>query len=113
MHDYIKTNAMGNAYIDLSALTRDQAAAIQEITVEEYTEGRGEEARDIKRTKFKLAEKRGSLELLGKYLKMFTDKVEHAGTLKHTHVDTNNLTDEQLAQIENLVESAATGSNQG
>lgn len=74
MHDYI-TVQDGDAYVDLSKLSREQAAAIQELTVEEYTEGRGEEKRDIKRTKFKLNDKRGALELLGKNLKIFTDKV--------------------------------------
>jgi hypothetical protein len=31
--------------------------------------------------KIKIADKRGSLELLGRYLKLFTDKVEHSGSL--------------------------------
>lgn len=105
MKDYIKINN-GDPYVDFSALTRDQAAAIQEVTVEEYTEGRGEDKRDIKRTKFKLAEKRGSLELLGKYLKLFTDRVEHTGTITHEHFDASKLTDEQLAEADKLIESA-------
>jgi phage terminase small subunit len=73
MLDYVGVKD-GDAYIDLSKLTRDQAAAIQEITVDEYMEGRGEGARNIKRTRFKLADKRGSLELLGKHVRLFTDK---------------------------------------
>lgn len=78
MLDYIKVQD-GDAFIDLSKLTREHAAAIQELTVEEYTEGRGEEKRDIKKTRFKLCDKRGSLELLGRYLKLFTDRVEAGG----------------------------------
>lgn len=31
--------------------------------------------------KIKIADKRGSLELLGRYLKLFVDKVEHSGSL--------------------------------
>jgi phage terminase small subunit len=88
MHDYIKVQD-SDAYIDFSALTRDQAAAIQEITVEEYTEGKGEDKRNIKRTKFKLHDKRGPLELIGKNLKMFTDKVEHSGEVTYTEVLTS------------------------
>jgi phage terminase small subunit len=79
MLDYIRTDSGGSAYIDLSALTREQAAAIQEITVDEYTEGRGDEAREVKRTRFKLGDKRGSLELLGKYLKLWIDRTESSG----------------------------------
>lgn len=92
MEDYIGVKD-GDAYVDLSAVNRDQFAAVQEITVEEYTEGRGEDKRDIKRTKFKLADKRGSLELLGKHLKLFTEKHE----LKLENLE--SLSDEQLAVL--------------
>jgi phage terminase small subunit len=78
MLDYIRVQD-GDAYVDLSSMTREQAAAIQELTVEEYAEGRGEDKRDVKRTRFKLAEKRGALELLGKHLKLFTAKTEIKG----------------------------------
>lgn len=78
MLDYIRIQG-GNAYIDLSKLSREQAAAIQEITVDEYTEGRGDDARDVKRIRFKLADKRGSLELLGKHLRLFAEKHEVSG----------------------------------
>jgi len=63
--------------VDLSKLTRGQAAAIQEITVDAYTEGRGEQAREVKRTRFKLADKRGALELLGKHLKLWVERTEN------------------------------------
>ena len=49
MQDFITVQADGSAYTDLSKLTRDQAAAIQEITVNQYTEGRGDAARNVKR----------------------------------------------------------------
>ena len=80
MQDYI-TIRDGDAYVDLSKLTRDQAAAIQEVTTDSYTvEGENEEsAKVITKCKFKLADKRGSLELLGRYLKLFTDKFEAGG----------------------------------
>lgn len=70
MLDYI-TVQDSDAFVDLSRMTREQAAAIQEITVEDYKDGRGESARDIRKVKFRLAEKRGALELLGKHLRLF------------------------------------------
>ena len=80
MLDYIKTTEEGNAYVDLSNLTREQAAAIPEITVDEYMEGKGKHARKVKRTKLKLVDKIRSLELLGKHLKLFTERIEVGGT---------------------------------
>ena len=47
----------------------------QELTVDEHIEGKAKDKRKVRRTRFKLADKDRSLELLGKYLKLFTDKV--------------------------------------
>ena len=80
MLDYIKTTEEGSAYVDLSNLTREQAAAIPEITVDEYVEGKGKHARKVKRTRLKLVDKIRSLELLGKHLKLFTERIEVSGT---------------------------------
>jgi phage terminase small subunit len=77
--DYMRTQENGMAYVDFSKLTREQAAAIQEITVDEWIEGKGEDQRRVRRTRFKLADKRASLELLGRYLKLFNEKVEVSG----------------------------------
>lgn len=79
MLDYITVTESGDAVVDFTALDRDRAAAIQEVTIDEYTEGRGDDARNVKRVKFKLADKRANLELLGKNLRLFTDKVELTG----------------------------------
>lgn len=76
MRDYMTVQADGTAYVDLSALTRDQAAAIQEITVDEYTDGRGQDARLVKKVKVKLADKRASLVDIGRHLGMFTERHE-------------------------------------
>lgn len=83
MLDYVQTQDDGTAYVDLSALSRDQAAAISEITVESYTEGHGEDARPVKKVKFKLTDKRGALVDLGKHLGMFPTQV--SGKIEHDH----------------------------
>ena len=111
MLDYIAVQD-GDAYIDLSKLSREQAAAIQEITVVEYTKGKGEDKRDIKKTRFKLAEKRGSLELLGKHLKLFTDKIEHSGDVNplndilNEFREANRIAKEQHEREQNPLASA-------
>jgi len=81
MMDYISIETDGYAYVDLSSLTREQAAAITEITVDEYVEGKGEDAREVKKVKIKLTDKKGPLELLGKHLGMFGDKVDVTVTI--------------------------------
>lgn len=79
MQDYMSVTQEGEPFADLSKLTRDQAAAITEFTVEDFTEGRGDDARDVRRVKFKLADKRAALVDIGKHLGMFKDKLELTG----------------------------------
>jgi len=82
MLDYIKVGPNGSALVDLSKLTRDQAAAIGEITVEEFTERTGQDENgrpifeSVRRTRFKLTDKRVALVDLGRHLKLFTDKMQ-------------------------------------
>ncbi len=75
MGDYIRVEEDGRlSGLDFSKLTREQAAAIQEVT-EDTTGGSGDgERRQVLRTRFKLADKGINLERLGKHLKLFTDK---------------------------------------
>jgi phage terminase small subunit len=49
MADYVRAQASGDSYLDFSMLTRDQAAALQEVTVDTYVEGHGEDPRDVRR----------------------------------------------------------------
>lgn len=83
MLDYMQTQDDGTAYVDLSKLTREQAAAISEVTVESYMEGNGEDARPVKKVKFKLTDKRSALVDLGKHLGMFPSQVN--GKIEHDH----------------------------
>lgn len=75
MADYMKATEQGDPYLDFSGLTRDQAAALGEVTVEDYKEGRGQDARDVKRVKFKLHDKLSALEKIGRHLGMFKDRL--------------------------------------
>ena len=75
MADYMRSGPDGDPYLDFSELTRDQAAALIEVTVEDFKDGRGESARDVRRVKFKLADKRAALGDIGKHLGMFRERV--------------------------------------
>ena len=79
MQDYMRVNEDGWPELDLSKLSRDQSAAIQEFS-EDATGGQGDgERRLVLRRRFKLGDKRGSLELLGRHLGMFKDNVNVTG----------------------------------
>jgi len=84
MSDYMKPGIDGDPVLDFSQITRDQAAALTEVTVEDFKDGRGEDARDVRRIKFKLADKRAALVDMGKHLGMFKDKVELSGDLNQS-----------------------------
>lgn len=79
MANYMRVGKDGDPYLDFSALTREQAAALAEVTVDDYLEGRGEDARTIRRVKFKLVDKRASLVDLAKLLGHMPTRHEHTG----------------------------------
>lgn len=79
MADYMKADEEGDPHLDFSSLSRDQAAALSEVTVDEFKEGKDKAARTVRRVKFKLADKRQALCDMGKYLGMFTDRVQPVG----------------------------------
>ena len=79
MLDYINVAENGDATVNLSKLDRDKAACIQEVTTEHYMEGEGEDAKPMKRIKFKLMDKKGALVDMGKHIGMFIQKIEHGG----------------------------------
>ncbi len=84
MLDYLRMGN-GEVYVDLSRLTREQAAAIQEIRVYDYVHGTSGKdnggGRQVKGVKFKLADKTRALELLGKHLKLFTEVHHSTGSI--------------------------------
>jgi phage terminase small subunit len=82
MGDYMEVTEDGKGFdFAFGNLTREQMAAIQEITVDTTGGANDGERRLVLRNKFKLGDKRGSLELLGKHLQLFTDKLEISGSL--------------------------------
>ena len=74
----------GRTYIaDTTSLTKDQMACISEI--KETAEG----------IQVKLISREKMIELLGRHMGMFMDKLEHSGTLKVAHT----MTDAELERI--------------
>jgi hypothetical protein len=55
LDDYFEKDAAGvRLRISLARVSADKMAALDEVTIEEFVEGRGEEARTVRRTKIKL-----------------------------------------------------------
>lgn len=55
MLDYLPVGSHGDPVLDFSRLTRDQTAALVEVTGEDFVDGRGENARELRRIRIKLA----------------------------------------------------------
>jgi phage terminase small subunit len=73
MQDFMTLSADGAPVTYFEGLTRDRAAAVKEVTVEEFTDG---QSREVRRVKIKLADKLNALMLLAKFLGMFTEKYQ-------------------------------------
>jgi phage terminase small subunit len=71
MSNFIKFNADGEAVLDWSSMPPGATKAIAEIVQEEYLDGKGKNARPIKRTRFKLHDKKGALDSLARHLGLF------------------------------------------
>jgi phage terminase small subunit len=69
--DYVEINQEGVAFLSLSEITRDQAAAIREITLESCAQGPMKDGNVRRTLHLRLSDKVRCLELLGKFLKLF------------------------------------------
>jgi phage terminase small subunit len=85
-------------------LDDDTAACIAGMVVEDIFRGRGS---DQKKTgtclRIKFADKGANLERLGRYLKLFTDKVVHT---VEEHIDLSKLSDADLFELQRILETA-------
>ncbi len=70
----------GDPLIDMSDMTEDDFAALSEIEVHDYLEGKGDDAREVKKVKVKTHSKLGALQTLAKIHGLVTDKVEVTGS---------------------------------
>ena len=68
--DFIAIQDDGSAIVDFSTATREQLASLAAFEAEEYTEGRGKDARLVKRNRFKNYDKLKALSELAKLARM-------------------------------------------
>lgn len=93
IEDYVKLDDKGVASLDLHRVTRDQFAAVTEITTDSIGE-------ITTRVRLKIADKRGALELIGKHLGMFNKLVLSGDEENPIRVapDYSRLSDKELEQ---------------
>ena len=88
MRDYLRFAENGDVLLDWSAMPDDATKAIVEVTQDVYNEGRGSARREVKRTKFKLHDKRGALDALARHLGLFRESNrEDAETVVKSVID--------------------------
>ena len=81
MGTYMTLDEDGAARLDLSKLPAAATKVISEITQEVFMDGKGDKAVPVRRTRFKLYDKRQALVDIGRHLGMFKDVTEHVGNL--------------------------------
>ena len=111
MMDFIQIGPDGLPYTDFSKLSREQAAAIAEIIVETTPAAIGDAGEivrpEVNKVRFKLADKRGPLTDLGKYLDLFVAHHQHEHTGK---VELSSARERSASRIARLSARRPTGS---
>ncbi len=74
MRNYMRPGRDGDPILHFDKLTDDQTAALAEVTVEDFVDGRGDDARDVRKVKFRLHPKAQALDLLAKHHKLYVDR---------------------------------------
>lgn len=83
MRNYLRFTTDGDPIIDLNGISEDAWSAIQELTIEDVPQGRGDDARDVRRIKLRLVQKAAPLRDLAKYLGVLEGNKKHQPAL-HT-----------------------------
>ena len=65
---FTSVTSAGDPYMDLSKVGEDDWAAISEVQTEDYVDGRGEDARSVKKVKVKMHDKLRALDAMAKHV---------------------------------------------
>ena len=101
MRNYLSFKENGDILLDWSAMPPEATKAIAEITQEVYWDGKGDDAREVKKTKFKLYDKKGALDSMAMrtYLGLLANAVRSALRSRHDLVLENLALRQQLAVL--------------
>ena len=76
---FIKVNADGDPYVDLSDATPEDLDLLESVQSEDYLDGRGKGARAVRKTKIVFQDRLKALQMLGQHLGLFIDRKEVSG----------------------------------
>jgi phage terminase small subunit len=79
MGDYVRITLAGDAQLDLSQVDDDQWKAISKLTIEEKTEGTGNDTRVTRKVRIKLHDKRAALVDLARIQGFIVDRKKISG----------------------------------
>ena len=82
---YVKVDDFGQPFIDISGMTKAELKFLESVKVDEYFEGRGEDARQVKAITIKgvpNSVKAKLLEIAAKHLRMFDEKEDTDGAMQ-------------------------------
>ncbi|KKL64248.1 hypothetical protein LCGC14_2166980, partial [marine sediment metagenome] len=94
--DVIRLTADGAAHLDFSDLPPEFTKSVSQITVETFTEGRGDRATDIRQVKLKMNDKLGALSTLTKIFGMQRESVDLHITSDHDPGELAEVSDDDL-----------------
>ena len=103
MGDYLQLGEDGVARLDWSRLPAGATKVISEITQDVYVEGSGKDAKQVKKTKFKLHDKRAALVDMARHLGMFIDRFK----IEKDALD--DLNPDELVALKQLLREAGFG----
>jgi phage terminase small subunit len=100
MMDYMRIGQNGEPYVDLSALTRAQAAGLLSFKYREFKDGRGEQARDVVECEIRVnPAKFNALVKLGEQVGLFRKDKDPALAVEAQKVADENLRLDRMTEI--------------
>lgn len=103
---FFKVNKDGDPYVDLRDATEADLDLLREVQVEDFVDGRGEDARMVRKVKIKLADPMPALNLIAQHLGMVVKRLAGAdgGPVKVEAVpDLSGLSTDELLAIERMM----------
>ena len=74
MSSFVKVGSTGHPYVTMEDCTKEDLDLLQEITVESYMEGDGEDAQMVKKMKIKLYSRLDALKVMAQYFGLLNGK---------------------------------------